>query len=100
MAYAFWFCSECSDSLLISSSTKISFISVHSLNTKYFTKDFIDVITNLPILTQHCSQRNENYMIQVSQAAWAVMQLFPNFNCRNFCTSNGKMWSQNMMLIV
>lgn len=33
-------------------------------------------------------------------AAWAVMQLFPNFNCRNFCTSNGKMWSQNMMLRV
>lgn len=46
MAYAFCFCSEYSDSLLISSSTKISFISVHSLNTKYFTKDFIDVITN------------------------------------------------------
>lgn len=76
MAYAFWFCSECSDSLLISSSTKISFISVHSLNTKYFTKDFIDVITNLPILTQHCSQRNENYMIQVSQLLGMLCNYF------------------------
>lgn len=74
MDYAFYFYSEYSDSLLISSSTNISFISVHTLNTMYFRKDFVDVI--LPICTQHCSQIHENYMIQVSQLLGQLCNYF------------------------